>query len=146
MSADATIPITGSIALGKDEIALTFIRGSGPGGQNVNKVASAVQLRFDVRHSPSLPEAVRLRLERIAGARLTNAGVIVLTADRFRTQEANRRDAVERLVRLIKQAAAVRPARVATRPTHGSKLRRLASKASRGALKRQRQRPPSAED
>jgi ribosome-associated protein len=146
MSADATIPITGSIALGKDEIAVTFIRAGGPGGQNVNKVASAVQLRFDVRHSPSLPEAVRLRLERIAGARLTKAGEIVLTADRFRTQEANRRDAVERLVRMIRQAAAVRPARVPTRPPAAVKLRRLAGKASRATLKRQRQKPPSAED
>jgi ribosome-associated protein len=146
MSADATIPITRSIALGKDEIAVTFIRAGGPGGQNVNKVASAVQLRFDVRHSPSLPDAVRLRLERIAGARLTKAGEIVLTADRFRSQEANRRDAVERLVRMIRQAASVRPARVPTRPTHAAKLRRLAGKASRGTLKRQRQKPPSADD
>ncbi len=138
------IPIAGSIALGEDVIVMTFIRASGPGGQNVNKVASAAQLRFDVRNSPSLPEAVRVRLERIAGTRLTKAGEIVLTADRFRTQEANRRDAIARLVHMIRQAAVERPARVPSRPTHGAKLRRLAGKASRGEVKRQRQKPSPA--
>ncbi len=135
------IQITDQIALDEAEIAVTFIRASGPGGQNVNKVSSAAQLRFDVRRSPSLPDAVRLRLERIAGARLTKDGEIVLTADTFRTQEANRKDAISRLVRMIRQAAIERPLRTPTRPTLGSKQRRLTGKAKRGEIKRHR-RPP----
>ena len=135
------IAITDRIALDEAEIAVTFIRASGPGGQNVNKVSSAAQLRFDVRRSPSLPEAVRGRLERIAGSRLTKDGEIVLTADRFRTQEANRRDAIDRLVRMIQQAAVERTVRRPTRPTLGSKQRRLSGKAKRGGLKRDRQKP-----
>jgi ribosome-associated protein len=103
------IEITDKIALNETEIVVTFIRASGPGGQNVNKVSSAAQLRFDVRHSPSLPEAVRLRLERIAGARITKEGEIVLTAGNFRTQEANRKDAINRLVRMIRLAAVEHP-------------------------------------
>ena len=114
---------------------------SGPGGQNVNKVSSAAQLRFDARRSPSLPESVRLRLERIAGARMTKDGEIVLTAGTFRTQEANRRDAINRLVRMIRQAANEPAARTPTRPTFGAKQRRLTGKAKRGEVKRQR-RPP----
>ena len=141
MNARAIIPITDRIALDEAEIAVTFIRASGPGGQNVNKVASAAQLRFDVRGSSSLPEAVRERLERIAGARATKAGEIVLTADRFRTQEANRRDAIDRLVRMIRQAAIERRIRTPTRPTQRSKQRRLSGKAKRGEVKRQRQAP-----
>src|SRR5271166_5593291 len=128
------IEITDRIALGEAEIGVTFIRASGPGGQNVNKVASAAQLRFDVRRSPSLPEAVRERLEHMAGARLTKDGEIVLTADRFRTQEANRRDAIDRLVRMIRQAAIERPVRRPTQPTLGSRLRRLTGKTKRGAV------------
>jgi ribosome-associated protein len=118
------IEITDRIALDEAEIIVTFIRASGPGGQNVNKVSSAAQLRFDVRHSPSLPDVVRLRLERIAGARLTKDGEIVLTAGNFRTQEANRKDAVNRLVRMIRLAAAERPVRRPTRPTLGANQRR----------------------
>src|SRR6516162_1914537 len=140
------IPITDRIALNEAEIALTFIRGSGPGGQNVNKVSSTVQLRFNVRWSPSLPDAVRLRLERIAGARLTKDGEIVLTAGSFRTQEANRRDAIGRLVQMIRQAAVERPVRTPTRPTLGAKQRRLTGKAKRGEVKRQRRSPGLAGD
>ena len=135
------IAITDRIALDEAEIAVTFIRASGPGGQNVNKVSSAAQLRFDVRRSPSLPDAVRARLERIAGTRLTKDGEIVLTAGNFRTQEANRRDALDRLVRMIRQAAIERPLRTPTRPTLGSKQRRLTGKAKRGEVKRQRRAP-----
>jgi ribosome-associated protein len=135
------IAITDRITLDEAEIAVTFIRASGPGGQNVNKVSSAAQLRFDVRRSPSLPDAVRLRLERIAGTRLTKAGEIVLTAGNFRTQEANRRDALDRLVRMIRQAAIERPVRRPTRPTLGAKQRRLTGKAKRGEVKRQRREP-----
>jgi ribosome-associated protein len=98
------IQVTNSIALHEDELQESFIRASGPGGQNVNKVESAVQLRFDVRHSPSLPDHVKERLERLAGRRLTNDGVLIITAQRFRTQERNREDALERLVALIRQA------------------------------------------
>jgi ribosome-associated protein len=107
----------------------------------VNKVSSAAQLRFDVRRSGSLPEAVRERLERIAGARLKKDGEIVLTAGNFRTQEANRRDAINRLVRMIRQATIERPVRTPTRPTLGAKQRRLISKAKRGEVKHQRRRP-----
>ena len=140
------IEITDRIALNEAEIAVTFIRASGPGGQNVNKVSSAAQLRFDVRHSPSLPDAVRLRLERIAGTRLTKDGEIVLTAGNFRTQEANRRDAIDRLVRMIRQAAVEHPVRRPTRPTLGSKQRRLTGKAKRGEVKRQRRLPGATGD
>ncbi len=135
------IAITDRIALDESEIAVSFIRASGPGGQNVNKVASAAQLRFDARRSPSLPEAVRERLEGIAGARLTKDGVIVITADRFRTQEANRRDAIGRLVGMIREAAVERAFRRPTRPTLGSKLRRLTGKSKRGDVKRHRRTP-----
>ena len=140
------IAITDKIALDEAEIAVTFIRASGPGGQNVNKVSSAAQLRFDVRRSRSLPDPVRLRLERIAGTRLTKDGEIVLTAENFRTQEANRRDAIDRLVRMIRQAATERPLRTPTRPTLGAKHRRLAGKARRGEVKRQRCAPGAIGD
>jgi ribosome-associated protein len=132
------IRINDHISIGEDEIAESFIRSSGPGGQNVNKLATAVQLRFDVRHSPSLPDEVRARLERLAGKRLTRDGVVVITAQRHRTQDRNRDDALERLIALIR-AAAVRPTpRRATRPTLGSKLRRLESKKRRSGIKAQR--------
>lgn len=136
------IPVTSRISLDESELAFSFIRASGPGGQNVNKVSSAVQLRFDVRNSPSLPESVKQRLERLAGRRLTSDGVLVLTAQQYRSQERNREDAITRLSELIRQAAIVPKARRATRPTLGSKRRRLDAKTRRGAIKGLRQSKP----
>lgn len=132
------IEITPQLAIDEREIGLQFIRASGPGGQNVNKVATAVQLRFDVAHSPSLPDDVRARLMRLAGNRLTREGELVIEAKRFRTQERNRQDAVDRLVELIRRATEKPKPRVATRPTLASKKRRLESKKQRGEIKRGR--------
>src|SRR5213075_2990323 len=136
------IRITRSISIGEGELEEHFIRASGPGGQNVNKLASAVQLRFDVRHSPTLPEDVRARAERLAGRRLTRDGVLVITAQRHRTQERNRQDARDRLVALIERSAVVPTPRRSTRPTAGSRERRLQSKKRRGSMKDLRQSKP----
>jgi len=132
------VRITDNLSINENEIVETFIRASGPGGQNVNKVSSAVQIRFDARNSPSLPADILLRLEKLAGSRLTKDGVIVITANRKRTQEANRRDALERLVEMI-AAAAVRPRhRVPTSPGPAARKRRMDEKSRRSAVKRTR--------
>jgi ribosome-associated protein len=132
------LEITPSIQIDERELQLEFVRASGPGGQNINKVATAVQLRFDVRAS-SLPEAVKGKLIIIAGKRVTNEDVLVLEARRFRTQEQNRDDAVQRFVELV-QKAAVRPKpRRKTKPTHASQEKRLRVKKERGEVKKIRQ-------
>ena len=132
------IPITDSLRLDEAEISESFIRASGPGGQNVNKVASAVQLRFDVRQSPSLPQPVRERLERLAGHRVSQEGVLVITAQRFRSQERNRADALQRLIALIARAATPPRPRRKTKPSAAARERRLTAKAQRARLKQQR--------
>jgi len=140
------IRVTNDIALGEDEIVEQFIRSSGPGGQNVNKVATAVQLRFDVARSPNLPGPVRERLKRLAGRRLTGDGVLIIDARRYRTREQNRRDALDRLVALVRKAAIAPTPRKATRPTAGSRRRRLEGKQRRGILKRGRRRVRDADE
>ena len=141
----AMIRITNSIAIDEGELDERFIRASGPGGQNVNKLASAVQLRFDVRGSPNLPDAVRLRLERRAGRRLTREGVLVINAQRHRTQERNRQDARDRLIELIRHAAVAPTPRRATKPTAGARERRLESKKHRASIKGLRREKPAME-
>jgi len=132
--------VAGRIDIDESELEEQFIRASGPGGQNVNKVASAVQLRFDARRSRALTPDIYARLEQLAGRRMTQDGVIIITAQRYRTQEGNRRDARARLADLITRACEpVRPRR-ATRPTRASKERRIESKSRRGTLKTTRAR------
>ncbi|HYG87396.1 MAG TPA: alternative ribosome rescue aminoacyl-tRNA hydrolase ArfB [Azospirillum sp.] len=135
------IRVTHRIVLDESELHEEFVRASGPGGQHVNKTDSAVQLRFDVRNSPSLPDDVRARLERLAGSRLTQDGVLIIMADRYRSQLRNREDARERLVDLIREAAVPPVPRRPTKPTLASKKRRLEGKARRSAVKQQRRGP-----
>ncbi len=138
----AQIRVTGSIAIDEDEVVEQFVRSAGPGGQNVNKVSTAVQIRFDVAGSPSLPEDVRRRLLLLAGGQITADGVLVILAREHRTQAANRREARDRLVGLIRQAAQRPRARRATRPTRASVERRLDGKRRRAETKaRRRWRP-----
>jgi ribosome-associated protein len=137
------IRITPAISIDESELTEEFVRSSGPGGQNVNKLSTAVQLRFDVRHSPSLPNDVAIRLMRLAGSRLTKEGVIVITAQRHRTQERNRQDARDRLIELIREAAVVPTKRRPTKPTKASREKRLESKKRRGSIKGMRRTKPS---
>jgi ribosome-associated protein len=137
--------ITPTIAVNENEIQLDFVRASGPGGQHVNKAATAVQLHFDVANSPSLPDDVRQRLIRLAGSRISEDGVLVIDARRFRSQERNRQDAVDRLVELIQQAAEEPKHRRKTKPSAGSKKRRLEAKRRRGQTKRLRRVDPGSD-
>ncbi|WP_373270313.1 alternative ribosome rescue aminoacyl-tRNA hydrolase ArfB [Acetobacter malorum] len=134
----AQIAITPSLALDDSELSFTYILASGPGGQNVNKVATAAQLRFDAANSPSLPERVRTRLLTLAGSRATRDGVIVITARNYRTQQQNREDATQRLAELIRQAAHKQAYRVPTRPSKGARQRRLDGKSRRSSIKQGR--------
>ena len=136
------IPINCHLFLDDSEIEESFVRASGPGGQNVNKVSSAVQLRFDLSGSRSLPDEVRERLVRLAGRRLTRDGVIVIIAQRYRTQERNRQDALDRLVALIRRAAEAPTPRRPTNPTRAAKERRLEAKARRATTKKRRRAQP----
>jgi ribosome-associated protein len=133
-----TVRITPEIALDEREIVERFIQAGGPGGQNVNKVATAVELRLDLAHSPSLPDWLRVRAAALAGRRMSQAGVLVITARRFRTQERNRQDAQDRLVALLREAASPPRRRVKTRVPYGERKQRLESKRHRSAVKRMR--------
>lgn len=137
------IEITPDLSLDESELSFDFVRASGPGGQNVNKVASAIKLYFDVRASPSLPEDVKARLEELAGNRMTSGGVLVINARRHRTQEQNRQDAIQRLVALIHKALEPPKPRKKTRPSAAARAARLDNKKRRGIVKRLRRNDPS---
>ncbi len=137
------LEITDKISIDDRELEERFIRASGPGGQNVNKVSTAVELRFDVRHTASLPLAVRDRLVVLAGRRITDDGVLVIKADRHRTQDRNREDARARLAELVREALHVPRKRVATKPSRAARARRVDSKVKRGSVKKLRQSRPS---
>jgi ribosome-associated protein len=132
------IPVTDNVTIYETEIHMDFVRSSGPGGQNVNKVSTAVQLRFDVRNTASIPVEIQERLIRLAGKRVTAEGVLVIHASRFRTQERNRQDAIDRLVQLVRRAAEKPKRRVKTRPSLASKERQLAKKRRRSHIKKMR--------
>lgn len=140
------IEITPQIAIADNEIVLDFIRASGPGGQNVNKVATAVQLRFDAGHSPSLPPDVRDRLRHLAGRRMTADGVLVIHSRRFRSQARNREDVLDRLVKLIRAAVQPPKKRIGTRPSRASRARLLAHKRRRSRTKKLRSRVSPSDD
>jgi ribosome-associated protein len=139
------IRVTDSISIDEAELEESFIRASGPGGQHVNKTESAVQLRFDVRHSPSLPNDVAVRLMKLAGSRMTQSGVIVITAQSERSQKRNREEALARLVELIREASVKPVPRRATKPTKASKQKRIDTKKRRGGIKSLRQKKPSVD-
>jgi ribosome-associated protein len=136
----AIIRINAQLGIDENEISFDFIRASGPGGQKVNKSSSAVQLRFDVLHSPSLPEEIRCRLISLAGKRLSEEGILIIEARRFRSQDRNRQDAVDRLVALVSRAARKPRQRRPTRPSAAARERRLQEKKQRSTLKKQRTR------
>ncbi|MCG8603548.1 aminoacyl-tRNA hydrolase [bacterium] len=140
------ISVTDGITLSENEIRLEFIRASGPGGQNVNKVATSVQLRFKVVESASLPQAVKKRLTRMAGKKMSSEGELIITAKRFRTQERNRQDAITRLVALIRKAAKPPKPRIKTKPSAAAKERRLKEKRQRSQIKQNRRSDPLSDD
>lgn len=139
------IAITRTVSIDPAEIDEAFVRSSGPGGQNVNKVASAVQLRFDLEHSPNIPDPMKRRVAALAGSRMTKDGVIVITSNSHRDQPLNRAEALARLVALLKEGAFPSKPRIATRPTLASKKRRLEGKTLRSGVKRMRGRPAGEE-